>query len=160
MTREVALPVDYLPHYAGRGPLVYAHEGDAGFDLVWSPNPPDNRGYVLETLGHLAGGGPVGFETGVRLQVPPGFEVQVRPRSGLALRSGITVVNAPGTIDCGYRGEVVVVLARMGRLGHDISPGTRIAQAVLAPVVRAEFAPWVEDETARGGAGFGSTGRT
>ena len=97
--------------------------------------------------------------TGLCLAVPEGFEMQVRPRSGLALRHGIMLVNSPGTVDSDYRGEVGVIVLNAGTEPYRIEHGMRIAQAVLAPVTRAEFAP-VEalDATDRGAGGFGSTG--
>jgi len=95
--------------------------------------------------------------TGFALAIPPGYEVQVRPRSGLALRSGVTLLNSPGTIDADYRGEVAVIVANFGTEPYVVRRGDRIAQLVLAPVSRAGFEPAEElDETLRPG-GFGST---
>ncbi len=97
--------------------------------------------------------------TGLRLQIPRGLEAQVRPRSGLAARHGITVLNAPGTIDSDYRGEVQVILVNLGQEEFRIKSGDRIAQLVFSPVVRVSFqARPLIDETARGSGGFGSTG--
>lgn len=98
--------------------------------------------------------------TGLRMAIPAGFEVQIRPRSGLALKHGISMVNAPGTIDSDYRGPVGVILINHGDAPFDVTHGMRIAQMVAAPVTQAEFA-MVDtlDETARGAAGFGSTGQ-
>ena len=98
--------------------------------------------------------------TGFAIEIPHGFEVQVRPRSGLALKHGITCLNTPGTIDSDYRGEVKVILANLGTAPFEVVRGERIAQLVPAPVLRAAFVE-VEtlDDTARGGGGFGSTGR-
>jgi dUTP pyrophosphatase len=97
--------------------------------------------------------------TGLALAIPPGFEIQVRPRSGLALKHGITVPNTPGTIDSDYRGELKVILINLGSAAFTVRRGDRVAQLVLAPVVQAS---WLEvdelDETARGAGGFGSTG--
>ena len=97
--------------------------------------------------------------TGLALEIPPGFEGQVRPRSGLALKHGITVANAPGTIDADYRGEVGVILVNLGKKAFTINPGDRIAQLVISPVVRAQL---IEartlKETKRGAGGFGHTG--
>jgi dUTP pyrophosphatase len=97
--------------------------------------------------------------TGMYLEIPEGFEAQVRPRSGLAHRHGITVLNSPGTIDCDYRGEVRVILINLGREPYTISDGDRIAQMVFSPVIQAEFysSPALE-ESDRGEGGFGSTG--
>ena len=101
-----------------------------------------------------------GIPTGLRMEIPEGFEGQVRPRSGLALRSGITCLNSPGTVDSDYRGEVVVVLINLSQAAYTVRRGDRIAQMVLAPVSRAEF---VSDAalstTERSDKGFGSTGR-
>jgi len=100
--------------------------------------------------------------TGFKMALPPGYEAQVRPRSGLALKHGITVLNAPGTIDSDYRGEVGVILINLGNEPFVIEPGMRIAQMVIAPVYKAHFEILAEDEelpnTERGEGGFGSTG--
>ena len=97
--------------------------------------------------------------TGIFLEIPPGYEAQVRPRSGLAAKSAVTVLNTPGTIDADYRGEVKVILINLGREDFVISRGDRIAQLVFAPVVRAQFSRTEELEaSARGAGGFGSTG--
>ena len=108
----------------------------------------------------LVAGARVLIPTGLRMAVPAGFEVQIRPRSGLALKHGISMVNAPGTIDSDYRGPVGVILINHGDAPFDVTHGMRIAQMVAAPVTQAEFA-MVDtlDETARGAAGFGSTGQ-
>ena len=97
--------------------------------------------------------------TGLELALPPGHEGQVRPRSGLALKHGLTVLNSPGTIDADYRGEVGVILVNLGQAPVELTPGMRIAQLVVAPVVQAQVQRVeVLDGTARGGGGFGSTG--
>lgn len=97
--------------------------------------------------------------TGLRMEIPPGWEAQVRPRSGLALKTGITVLNSPGTIDSDYRGELKVVLINLGLEKAGISPGERIAQLVIAPAARAVFERREElSLTDRGSGGFGSTG--
>ncbi len=99
------------------------------------------------------------FPTGFRVALPPGYELQVRPRSGLALKNGITVINSPGTIDADYRGEVCVGLINLGKVPYTIQRGDRIAQLVLAPVVQACLEIVIElDETERGAGGFGHTG--
>ena len=125
----------------------YAHPGDAGMDV-----------HSVETL-VLPPGGRACVRTGLAFQLPPDAEAQVRPRSGLALKHGVTVLNAPGTIDAGYRGEVCVILANFGDEPFTVEKGMRIAQVVVAPVARAEV---VEVEalnaTERGAGGFGSTG--
>ena len=98
--------------------------------------------------------------TGLAFAVPPGFEAQVRPRSGLAAKAGVTCLNTPGTIDSDYRGEVKVILINLGAEDFTIRRGDRIAQLVIAPVTRAEWLETSElDETARGADGFGSTGQ-
>ena len=126
----------------------YASTGAAGLDLV-----------AAEDL-TLAPGSRHAVATGFAIAIPEGFEVQVRPRSGLALKHGITCLNTPGTIDSDYRGEVKVILANLGAEPFEIVRGERIAQLVPAAVIRAGFME-VEslDETSRGGGGFGSTGR-
>ena len=97
--------------------------------------------------------------TGLFLQIPPGYEAQVRPRSGLALKRGLTVLNAPGTIDADYRGEVGVILVNLSAAEQIIAPGDRVAQLLFAPVTRGELIVVAAlEETARGGGGFGSTG--
>ena len=125
----------------------YAHPGDAGMDVFSVEDvvlPPGGRALV---------------RTGLVMQLPPDAEAQVRPRSGLALKHGVTVLNAPGTIDAGYRGEVGVILVNHGEQPFSVERGMKVAQIVVAPVVRAEIAETDEtDATARGAGGFGSTG--
>jgi dUTP pyrophosphatase len=102
----------------------------------------------------------IAVSTGLVLEIPEGYEGQVRPRSGLALREGVTVVNAPGTIDADYRGELKVLLVNLGSKTAEIKRGDRIAQLVIAPVSRARFEETCELSTSeRGSGGFGSTGR-
>jgi dUTP pyrophosphatase len=127
----------------------YATEGSAGIDL---------RAAVVEPI-TLARGERRLIPTGLRMAIPAGFEGQVRARSGLALRSGLGMVNAPGTIDSDYRGEIGVILINWSDSPQTISRGDRIAQLVFAPVARAELLEGpVGDETARGSGGFGHTG--
>lgn len=97
--------------------------------------------------------------TGLGCEIPAGFEIQVRPRSGLAFKNGVTVLNSPGTIDSDYKGEIVVIMINLGEEILQIEPGMRVAQIVVAPVIQAKFG-WVEEQTesARGTNGFGSTG--
>lgn len=126
---------------------AYAHPGDAGMDLC------------ADAALTLAPGARAAVPTGLRLRLPPGTEGQVRPRSGLALRHGVTVANAPGTIDEGYRGELRVLLINLGQAPFAITPGMRIAQLVVAPALRVAILEGpVADATARGAGGFGSTG--
>lgn len=107
----------------------------------------------------LAPGERVLIPTGIRVEIPHGYEIQVRPRSGLALKHGITVLNTPGTIDADYRGEVMVLLINLSTEAFTVTPGMRIAQLVLAPVVQAEFKIVnALSSTARGEGGFGHTG--
>jgi dUTP pyrophosphatase len=137
-----------LAHGEGLPLPSYATGGAAGLDIV-----------AGESL-TLAPGARHAVATGFALAIPEGYEVQVRPRSGLALKHGITCLNTPGTIDSDYRGEVKVILANLGSEPFDIVRGERIAQLVPAPVLRAGFAEVADLEaTARGAGGFGSTGR-
>ncbi|HYU15140.1 MAG TPA: dUTP diphosphatase [Candidatus Acidoferrum sp.] len=128
----------------------YMSEQAAGLDLSAALDAP----HVVPPGGRAA------IPTGIAIAIEAGFEGQVRPRSGLARRSGVTVLNAPGTIDADYRGEVVVLLVNLGSEPVAIEPGERIAQLVIAPVARAEVEETSELEPSRRGAGgFGSTGR-
>ena len=118
----------------------------------------DIRAHIPEEIEILPGKSAL-IPTGLKMAIPPGFEIQVRPRSGLALKHQLTVLNTPGTIDADYRGEVGVVLINHGAQAFSVTPGMRIAQLVLAPVVQACFVPAGElAETARGTGGFGHTG--
>lgn len=131
---------------------AYETAGAAGMDL---------RAAVAEDQPLvLAPGQRAAIPTGLAIALPPGFEVQVRPRSGLALKNGVTALNSPGTIDADYRGEIKVILINHGQQEVTIRRGDRIAQIVVAPVIQAAW-DLVEslDETARGAGGFGSTGR-
>ena len=125
----------------------YAHPGDAGMDIRSVEDltiPPGGRALV---------------HTGLVMQLPPDAEAQVRPRAGPALKHGVTVLNAPGTIDAGYRGEVGVILANFGDAPFAVEKGMKVAQIVVARVEQAEIVEVLEtDETDRGAGGFGSTG--
>ncbi|MDJ0676412.1 MAG: dUTP diphosphatase [Calothrix sp. MO_167.B42] len=125
----------------------YEHPGDSGADLVAVAD------CTLQPMQWLA------VPTGISAEVPMGFELQVRPRSGLAMKHGVTVLNTPGTVDAGYRGEIKVILVNLGAQPFPITPGMKIAQLVVAPVVRGLFQE-VDELTAsqRGSGGFGSTG--
>jgi dUTP pyrophosphatase len=150
MHESVTVRVRVLPHGEGLELPAYASAGAAGADL---------RAAVSEPL-VVDPGSRVAVPTGLVLEVPEGWEGQVRPRSGLAIRHGLTVVNAPGTIDSDYRGEVRVLLVNLGDEAVTVARGDRVAQLVLAPVSRAAFVPAGDlDSTARGAGGFGSTGR-
>ncbi len=125
----------------------YAHPGDAGMDV-----------FSVEDM-VLPSGGRALIHTGLVMQLPPDAEAQVRPRSGLALKHGVTVLNSPGTIDAGYRGEVGVILINLGDEPFHVEKGMKIAQLVVAPVTRAEVVEVsAVDATDRGAGGFGSTG--
>ncbi|HKX80540.1 MAG TPA: dUTP diphosphatase [Novosphingobium sp.] len=144
---EVPVPVKRLPHFEGLELPAYATEGAAGMDVLAAED-------VM-----LAPGARHAVATGLAVAIPHGFEIQVRPRSGLALKHGISAPNSPGTIDSDYRGEVKVILINHGADPFEIRRGDRIAQLVLAPVTRATWLKVDElDETARGEGGFGSTG--
>ncbi len=138
-----------LPHAADLALPSYETAGAAGMDLRAAVTDD----LVLQPSARLA------VPTGLVLEIPEGFEGQVRPRSGLALKNGVTCLNAPGTIDWDYRGEVKVILANLGTELFTITRGMRIAQLVIAPVTRVVVGEILElTETARGAGGFGSTG--
>ncbi|QCK85715.1 dUTP diphosphatase [Phreatobacter aquaticus] len=150
--QPLAIPVQQLPHGAGL-PLPRAQTaGSAGMDLVAAL--PEGEPLVLAPRARAA------VPTGLVMAIPMGFEGQVRPRSGLALKHGLTVANAPGTIDADYRGEVKVILINLGEEAVTLARGERIAQLVIAPVTSARL-DLVDliGETGRGAGGFGSTGR-
>ncbi len=129
---------------------AYSTSGSSGVDICAAPDAE-----IILKRGEVAL-----IPTGFKLSIPPGFEGQVRPRSGLALKNGLSVLNAPGTIDSDYRGELKIILANFGKEDFHIRRGDRIAQLVIAPVVQAQ---WIEvdslDDTRRGSGGFGHTGR-
>ena len=126
---------------------TYAHPGDAGMDIR-----------SIEEL-TIAPGARALVHTGLVMMLPPGYEAQVRPRSGLALKNGVTVLNTPGTIDEGYRGEVGVILVNFGSEPFKVEKGAKIAQMVIAPCTRAEIVETdAVDDTVRGTGGFGSSG--
>jgi dUTP pyrophosphatase len=150
----IRIPVHQLPHAAGLELPAYATPHAAGMDL---------RAALPEgTTSHLAPGQRLLVPTGLSLALPEGYEGQVRPRSGLALRHGVTVLNAPGTIDSDYRGEVAVVLINHGDSDFEIKRGDRIAQLVVAPVAAWSWLPAKDlddlGNTQRGTGGYGSTG--
>lgn len=147
MTEPVPVNISRLPNGEGLELPGYATEGAAGMDIVSAEDVT------------IAPGARHAVATGLALAIPPGYEIQVRPRSGLALKHGITVPNTPGTIDSDYRGELKIILINHSPEPFAIARGDRVAQLVLAPVVQAA---WIEvdelDDTARGTGGFGSTG--
>jgi dUTP pyrophosphatase len=150
MTDAPTIRIQRLPHSDGLELPSYASAGAAGADL---------RAAVFEPL-MIAPGERAAVPTGLMLEIPAGWEGQVRPRSGLAIKFGLTVVNAPGTIDSDYRGELKVLLVNLGRETVGIARGDRIAQLVAAPAPQVEFAEIeLVDDTERGSGGFGSTGR-
>ena len=149
MTAPVKVALQRLAHGTGLPLPDYATADAAGMDLVAAVTmpvtlAPGERGLV---------------PTGLAIALPAGFEAQVRPRSGLALKHGVTLLNSPGTIDADYRGEIGVILVNLGQAPFTVERGTRIAQMVVAPVTRVSWAETVTlPETARGAGGFGSTG--
>ncbi len=146
---SLEVEIQQLPHGAGLDLPAYESEFAAGLDLRAALSEP----MVLEP------GARALVPTGLALALPAGFEAQVRPRSGLALRHGITVLNSPGTIDADYRGEIGVVLVNHGEAPFTVTRGMRIAQLVVAPVVRAVLAEaQTLPDSGRGAGGFGSTG--
>ena len=146
----VRVLIQKLPHGEGLDLPHYASEHAAGMDLR----------AAVETELILAPGERALIPTGLAIALPEGFEAQVRPRSGLALKHGVTVLNSPGTIDADYRGEVGVILINHSQHPFPIQRGERIAQMVIAPVSRIGWQPVdTLDETARGAGGFGSSGR-
>lgn len=143
--------------WADTGVALPAYEtaGAAGADIRANLRPEDRAaGLVLPPLGRAL------IPTGLRVEIPPGYEMQIRPRSGLAFKHGIGMPNSIGTIDSDYRGPVGVLLVNLGSEPFTVTHGERIAQVVIAPVVQAEFALASDlSDTARGTGGFGSTGR-
>ena len=147
MTPPVMVEVKRLPHGEGLPLPAYATSGAAGMDVVSAEDVT------------LAPGARHAVATGLAMAIPAGYEIQVRPRSGLALKHGISVPNTPGTIDSDYRGELKVILINLGSEPFAIQRGDRVAQLVLAPVVQAAWDEVAElDATERGEGGFGSTG--
>jgi dUTP pyrophosphatase len=146
------IPIQRLPHAEGLPLPAYETAQAAGMDLRAAV--PDHEPVVLKPGARRA------VPTGLAFALPPGFEGQVRPRSGLALKVGVTCLNTPGTIDADYRGEVQVILINLGEEDFTIRRGDRIAQLVIAPVTQAGWSEVASlDETPRGAGGFGSTGR-
>jgi dUTP pyrophosphatase len=152
MTSVIEVKVKTLDHYDPEFELpFYATEGAAGADIRASL--PEKKALVVKP------GERVLVPTGIALEIPLGFEVQVRPRSGLSLKSPLMVVNSPGTVDCDYRGEVNIIVGNFGKEDYVIEHGLRLAQLVLAPVIHAKYsATNTLGDTKRGAGGFGSTG--
>jgi len=152
LSTKVTVEFQRLPHGEGLPPPAYQTTDAAGLDLMAAV--PENEPLTL------APGKYAMVPTGLAIALPPGHEAQVRPRSGLAAKHGVTVLNSPGTIDADYRGEIRVILINHGDTAFVIRRGERIAQMVIAPVVQAALVPTVAlPETGRGAGGFGSTGR-
>ena len=147
MSNVIPVRIKRLPHGQGLDLPAYATEGAAGMDIVSAEDVT------------LAPGARHGVATGLSVAIPAGYEIQVRPRSGLALKHGISVPNTPGTIDSDYRGELKVILINHGAEPFAIARGDRVAQLVLAPVTQAAWNEVADlDETERGAGGFGSPG--
>ncbi len=150
LPERIHVPAEQLPHGADLPLPAYATRGSAGMDL---------QAALAEPL-TLEPGERAAVPTGLRLAIPEGYEGQVRPRSGWALKHGVTCLNSPGTIDSDYRGEIRVILANLGQEAVRIEHGMRIAQIVFAAVARAALRAEADlDDTARGAGGFGHTGR-
>ena len=148
---KVELRLMRLPHGEGLPLPAYQSELAAGFDLV--------AAVQADAPVTIAPGMRAAIPTGICIALPPGTEGQVRPRSGLALRHGVTVLNTPGTVDADYRGEIQVILINLGEAPYVVQRGARIAQLVIAPVLRAKLSESQDlADTQRGGGGFGSTG--
>src|SRR6476661_3774879 len=148
MSNPIAVKLRRLPHGEGLALPAYATTGAAGMDVLAAEDVT------------IAPGGRHAVATGFAVAIPTGYEIQVRPRSGLALKHGITCLNTPGTIDHDYRGEVKVILANLGTEPFEVRRGERIAQLVPAPILKAAFREVeVLGETSRGSGGFGSTGQ-
>ena len=148
----VDVKVKTLDHYDSSFELpFYATEGAAGADVRASI--PEKKSISIKP------GERVLVPTGLSMEIPFGYEVQVRPRSGLSLKSPLMIVNAPGTIDCDYRGEVCIIVGNFGKEDYVVEHGLRIAQLVIAPVIQAKYSITTTlNETQRGAGGFGSTG--
>ena len=152
MSTTVRVDIRQLPHGEGLALPAYQSADAAGLDLLAAV--PADTPLILPPGKHAM------VPTGLTIALPSGYEAQVRPRSGLAARHGVTVLNSPGTIDADYRGEINVLLINHGHEVFSIRRGERIAQMVIAPVTRAELVPVdVLSSTERGSGGFGSTGR-
>lgn len=149
MMKTLRIKIKRLPHAQGLPLPFYATEHAVGMDLLSAVCEP----IFLKPMKRVL------VPTGIVIELPPGYEAQVRPRSGLAIKYGVTLLNAPGTIDADYRGEIKVILANLGEEDFVINRGDRIAQLIICPTIRVE---WEEVEelspTQRGDGGFGSTG--
>lgn len=160
MTHSPLLPLIRVHREAGSDPEIalptYETPGSAGADLRANLSPEDRaQGFTLYPLQRAI------LPTGLRVEIPEGYEMQIRPRSGLAYKHGISLPNTPGTIDSDYRGPLGVLLINFGHEPYTIQHGERIAQAIIAPVIQARYALTEEalSQTERGSGGFGSTGK-
>ena len=152
MSGQIKVEIRQLPHGEGLALPAYQSADAAGLDLLAAV--PEGAPLILAPGTHAM------VPTGLAIALPSGFEAQVRPRSGLAAKHGVTVLNSPGTVDADYRGEISVILINHGAASFSIKRGERIAQMVIAPVVQAQLAAVaVLSTTDRGSGGFGSTGR-
>jgi dUTP pyrophosphatase len=150
MSEQVSLTIEWLDHGKGLQLPGYESKAAAGMDIRVAIQDPVTLDPGERTL----------LPTGFRMALPQGYEAQIRPRSGLAYKHGITMLNTPGTIDADYRGEVKVLAINLGQEPYTIHRGDRLAQMVIAPVIQAEVKAVTElDETERGAGGFGSTGK-
>ena len=148
MNNPVGVQVKRLPHGEGLALPAYATLGAAGMDVLAAEDVTLTPG-----MRHAVG-------TGLAMAIPAGYEIQVRPRSGLAFKFGVTVPNTPGTIDSDYRGELKILMINHGTDDFEVKRGERVAQLILAPVIQAAWQEVEElDDTVRGSGGFGSTGR-
>ncbi len=149
MTEDIPIQLVVMDHGEGLTIPHYATAGAAGMDIEAAVDAP----ITLAPLDRIA------VPTGLMMAIPTGYEIQIRPRSGLALKQGLTVANAPGTIDSDYRGEVKVIMVNLSHDDITITRGMRIAQMVIAPVIKGRFVRVDQlDDTRRGSGGFGSTG--
>ena len=149
MTENIPIKLVIMDHAQGLNIPHYASIGAAGMDIEAAIDAPLT----------IAPNERIAVPTGMKMAIPAGFEVQIRPRSGLALKQGITVANAPGTIDSDYRGELKIILINLGAEPVEIARGMRIAQMIVAPVTKAQFIlSDTLNDTDRGSGGFGSTG--
>jgi dUTP pyrophosphatase len=152
LSPAIKVEIRQLPHGEGLALPEYHSADAAGLDLLAAV--PEDLPLILSP------GQRALVPTGLTIALPSGYEAQIRPRSGLASKHGVTVLNSPGTVDADYRGEIGVLLINHGEVPFPVRRGERIAQMVIAPVVRVELAPAAElAATKRGGGGFGSTGR-
>ncbi|MBW5433455.1 dUTP diphosphatase [Bradyrhizobium canariense] len=152
MSTKVTVELQRLPHAEGLPLPAYQTNDAAGLDLMAAV--PENEPLTLAPCQYAL------VPTGLAIALPPGYEAQVRPRSGLAAKHGVTVLNSPGTIDADYRGEIKVILINHGQTAFVVKRGERIAQMVIAPMVQAALVPVATlSATDRGAGGFGSTGR-